>query len=143
MVVTISVTLWPLSETCYDRDKLIFQKTKIFDCSAEETCKKLYIKFGLCSPNKKGFVHMLFQELREMSFFFLSGNNGHKQQTSHLRNPMSPTKYLKLLTDSLIFRDTTTFWLLGTVTVRFATSGEIMAFPDLVEVGFNLSLQLW
>lgn len=56
---------------------------------------------------------------------------------------MCPTKYPNPPTDSLILWGTAMFRSSGTVTVRFASSGEIMVFLDLVEVGFNLSLEPW
>lgn len=76
-------------------------------------------------------VAIRFQELTEVSIFFLSGSSGHKHQTS---NSMAITKSLKPHTDSLIFQDTAMLGLLGIATARFAKSGETMLLFDRVEV---------
>lgn len=88
-------------------------------------------------------VATLFQDLTETSIFFLNGSSGHKQQTSHLQNPITLTKNLKPPTDSLVFQGTAMFGLLETATARFANSGEIMLFLGLVEVEFRLSVEPW
>lgn len=42
----------------------------MFDYWEAEMYKKLYIKFGLCSPNKKGFGHTFPGAERNVYFLF-------------------------------------------------------------------------
>lgn len=133
MAVALSIRLLPLSWTCCDRDKLLFQEANIFDCREAEIYKRLYIKSECCSLNKKDCGHTLSGADRNIHFLFWVETVG-----TNTKLPIPKTQ-----TDSLIFQGTAMLGLLGTATARFAKSGEIMLLFYLVEVEFSLLLEPW
>lgn len=68
--MALSIRLLPLSQTCCDRDELLFQEANVFDCWEAEIYRKLYIKSECCSLNMKDCGHTLSGAGTNVNFLF-------------------------------------------------------------------------